>query len=129
MLKKAKKELPKNIESKKRFKLPYVDIKKEGKKTIIKNFRKIAKHIHRDMDHMAKYLYSSTGASGYVSNGKLFLNRDVKRNRLIQVVKNYVDDYVICEECGKADTEIKKEDKITRIKCTACGAVKTLKGV
>lgn len=129
MLKKAKKELPEVAEKEKRFKIPYVDIKKEGKKTIIKNFSKLTKHINREKDHLAKYLYSSSGASGYVSGRRLILNSDIKKSRLIQLVKDYVNDYVLCEECGKADTNLTKEGKITKIKCTACGAVKTLKGV
>jgi len=29
---------------------------------------------------------------------------------------------VLCPECKKPDTQLKKEDRITTIKCSACGA-------
>lgn len=129
MLEKAKKELPKNIEKKERFKLPYLKVEKEGKKTVIKNFKEVSNKLQRDIEHISKFLYKTTGASGYIDNGKLYLNSSVETKRLVQLLKDYADTYVICDECGKADTTMSKEGKITTIKCTACGAVKTMKGV
>ena len=31
-------------------------------------------------------------------------------------------EFVICKECGKPDTELKKENRLNFINCLACGA-------
>ena len=37
-------------------------------------------------------------------------------------IQQYAEEFVICPTCKKPDTILKKEERITTIKCMACGA-------
>ncbi|MBU2104898.1 MAG: translation initiation factor IF-2 subunit beta, partial [Nanoarchaeota archaeon] len=43
-------------------------------------------------------------------------------------IEQYVGEFVLCKECGKPDTELKKEDRLTFIHCLACGAKHSVRG-
>ncbi|MFW6225798.1 MAG: translation initiation factor IF-2 subunit beta, partial [bacterium] len=36
--------------------------------------------------------------------------------------RKYAEEFVLCPECGKPDTELIKEEGITKLHCLACGA-------
>ena len=38
------------------------------------------------------------------------------------IIKSYVEDYVICSECGKPDTRLVKDDRVMILRCDACGS-------
>ena len=38
------------------------------------------------------------------------------------VFEQYAKEFVICKECGKPDTQIEKEDRLSFLHCLACGA-------
>ena len=38
------------------------------------------------------------------------------------IIKSYVEDYVICSECGKPDTRLVKDDRVMLLRCDACGS-------
>jgi translation initiation factor 2 subunit 2 len=42
--------------------------------------------------------------------------------KINQKVEQYVKEFVLCKECGKPDTELSKEDRMSFVKCLACGA-------
>ena len=44
-----------------------------------------------------------------------------------QRIAEYIKEYVICRECGKPDTDIKKENDFFVMKCQACGARRSFK--
>ena len=37
------------------------------------------------------------------------------------IIKSYIEDYVICSECGKPDTRLVKDDRVMLLRCDACG--------
>jgi translation initiation factor 2 subunit 2 len=105
-----------------RFEIPKVEGHFEGKKTIINNFFQIASHIRRNPEHFQKFMLRELAASGQKDGDRLILNMNVPSAKMNQKVEQYVKEFVLCGECGKPDTELLKEDRLTFVHCLACGA-------
>ena len=122
MLEKAYNELPEIRVSKKRFEMPKVDSTVSGNTTYILNFTQIANYLNRDPKHMVKFFSRELAAPGGVQGTKAMFVGKFSGRRLQEVLENYVNEYVICKQCGHADTKLVKEDRITFIECMACNA-------
>ena len=105
-----------------RFEIPKVEGHFEGKKTIITNFSQIASIFRRNPDHLQKFLLKELAASGQKEGDRLILNIKVPSSRINQKIEEYANEFVICRECKKPDTELIREDRITFMHCLACGA-------
>jgi translation initiation factor 2 subunit 2 len=105
-----------------RFEIPKVEGHFEGKKTIITNFLQIASHLRRSPEHFQKFMLRELAASGQMEGDRLILNMTVPSAKINQKVEQYVKEFVLCDQCGKPDTELVKEDRFSFIKCLACGA-------
>jgi translation initiation factor 2 subunit 2 len=110
-----------------RFEVPKVMGQVEGKNTIITNIKQIADYLRRDMDHLAKYLQKELATSGKIDNERLILNTKLNSQKVNERVINYAKDFVICNECGKPDTEVISEKGIKSKHCLACGAKSPIK--
>jgi len=105
-----------------RFEFPKAEGHFEGKKTIITNFCQIVSIFRRNPEHLQKFLLKELAASGQKEGDRLVLNIKVPSSRINQKIEEYANEFVICKECSKPDTELMREDRITFIKCMACGA-------
>ena len=105
-----------------RFEIPEVKGHIEGKKTILTNFFQIASHIRRKPEHLQKFLLKELATSGYVVGDKLILNNKIPSAKINAKIEQYVKEFVLCRECNKPDTEIIKEDRMSFLRCLACGA-------
>jgi len=107
-----------------RFEIPKVEGYFEGKKTVISNFSQIASHIRRSPEHFQKFLLKELAAAGQKEGDKLILNIKVPSTKINQKVGEYVNEFVLCKECKKPDTELVREpqNRMTFINCLACGA-------
>ena len=113
---------PENLGSSKRFEIPKIEGHFEGRKTILTNFFQVAEHIRRKPEHFQKFLLKELAASGQKESDRLVLNMKVPSAKINQKIESYAKEFVICKECGKPDTELKKEDRLKFIHCLACGA-------
>jgi translation initiation factor 2 subunit 2 len=128
MLDEAYSKIPQVISSKERFEIPQVKGHIEGTKTLITNFSQIVKTINRDQAHVLKYLQKELATPGIVlPNGTLQLGSKVSSANINQKIEEYVKAYVICEECGKPDSELIKKDDVWLLKCNACGATRPVR--
>ncbi len=105
-----------------RFEIPKIEGHYEGKKTILANFMQIASHLRRKPEHIQKFLLRELATSGNREGDKLMVNNKIQREKIDQKIEQYVKEFVLCKECGKPDTEIVKEDRLTFLRCLACGA-------
>jgi translation initiation factor 2 subunit 2 len=105
-----------------RFEIPKVEGHAEGTKTIITNLPQIASHIRRDLSHLLKFLLKELATSGTLKGNILTLQRKIASVKINEKIKEYTDEFVICKECKKPDTELIKQDKFLFIHCSACGA-------
>lgn len=111
-----------------RFEIPKIEGHFEGKKTILTNFFQIASHIRRKPEHFQKFMLRELAASGQREGDRLILNIKVPSAKINQKIEQYVKEFVLCNECGKPDTELTKEDRLTFIHCLACGAKHSVRG-
>lgn len=118
----AYKKIKKVESSSERFEIPKVEGHFEGKKTILTNFYQIASYIRRNPEHFQKFMLKELAASGQREGDRLVLNNKVPSAKINQKIEQYVKEFVLCRECGKPDTELSKEDRLTFIRCMACGA-------
>ena len=105
-----------------RFEIPKVEGHIEGKKTILTNFFQIASHIRREPEHFQKFILKELATSGQKEGDRLVLNNKIPSAKINSKIEQYVKEFVICKECGKPDTELKKENRLTTLHCLACGA-------
>jgi translation initiation factor 2 subunit 2 len=122
MLEKGREEIPEDVFENERFEIPEAETQKDGSKTIIRNFKKIAATFGRDQTHLSKFLLGEMGTAGHIDGGELILNGNFRRGAINRKIKEYADTFVLCSECGKPDTKKVKEKGIELLKCEACGA-------
>jgi translation initiation factor 2 subunit 2 len=113
----------KKVESKNdRFEIPKVEGHLEGKKTILTNFFQIASYLRRNPEHFQKFLLKELATSGQKENDRLVFNNKIQSSKINEKILQYAKEFVICRECGKPDTELSKDDRISIMNCLACGA-------
>jgi len=123
LLKRARERLPESVFEKERFEIPKVRGHIEGNKTVISNFVQIAGILRRPVEHLLKFILRELATPGEVKrSGLLVLGSKVAASRINEKIRQYAYTFVLCPDCGKPDTEIKKEGDFSFLKCTACGA-------
>ena len=123
LLKRAIERLPQSVFEKERFEIPKVRGHLEGNKTVITNFLQIANVLRRPPEHMLKYVLKELATPGEITrSGLLVLGAKLAATRINEKVKQYTHEFVLCPDCGKPDTEIKKEGDFSFMKCSACGS-------
>lgn len=127
LLDSAYKKLPKVNKVVERFEVPKVLGHIQGNKTIIINFFKIVDILRRDPQHLLKYLLRELASPGIIEGQRLVLGRKISSKLINDKIEQYTNDFVLCPECKKPDTVLKKEERVLTIKCMACGAKHTVK--
>lgn len=127
LLKKAKESIETSRVSEDRFKLPEAEIFYEGNTTVIRNFDKISDAVNREPDQILKYLLGGLGTAGERDGGRVVFQGKIPANTIQNKIKDYINIYVICSECGRPDTHMVKKGRTTMIRCDACGAIHPLK--
>jgi len=122
MLKEGREELPDEVFEGSRFEIPEAQTQKQGNKTVITNFAEIADTLGRDEKHLSKYMLGELGTAGHVDGRELTLQGKFRRGLVNDKIEAYCEQFVICDECNRPDTTIKKEKGVTMMKCQACGA-------
>ena len=122
LLKRAESKIPKKILQKERFEIPPVKGHIEGTKTIITNFSQIASTLHRDQQHLLKYLLRELAAPGNINGQRLILGKKISSSLINEKIEKYANEFVICKDCKKPDTHLLKEGRVLMLKCTACGS-------
>lgn len=128
MIERAYKLMPAQALKKERFELPRLETLIQGSKTIVKNFGPAMKTINRDPKHGMKFFTREFAVPIAFADGKLAMNGKFSEDVIGKSFKNYIEQYVLCHECGKPDTRILEQQAgIKILKCDACGASKPVK--
>ncbi len=128
LLKRAQERMPESVHEIERFEIPKIRGHFEGNKTIISNFQQISQILRRPIEHLLKFLLKQLATPGEIQkSGLLILGAKISASRINQKIREYAITFVLCPQCGKPDTEIKKEENINVLKCTACGAKQSIK--
>lgn len=128
LLGRAREDLPEEISSHDRFTVPDVDAFTEGNTTIVKNFENIADKINREPEKLLKFMLRELGTAGEMEENRVVFKGKINPKKIEEKLGDYIEKFVLCSECGRPDTHLVKEDRITIIKCDACGAHRPIKG-
>lgn len=110
-----------------RLKVPEPEIIYEGKATIIRNFQDIADLLNRPSKSIMKHFTRELGIGVSEDGRRLIINKKVESNIVQEKIKDYMETYVLCYECGSPDTDIQRVGRIDVMVCKACGAQHSLK--
>ncbi len=105
-----------------RFEIPRANALVEGKKTILNNFKIICSYIRRNHEHVLKYLLRELATPGTLKGDRLIMQKRTSGEMIDSKIKNYVEEFVICKECKKPDTELVRQESFYFVHCLACGA-------
>lgn len=126
-LERALERLPDIRREDERFVVPKPVVSIEGKTTILENFSSIADTLNRSEEHLMKYLLRELGTAGKIEGGRAIFQGRFQAEDIGEQINSYVEEYVLCSECGKPDTQLVKSDRILMLKCEACGAHRPVK--
>jgi len=105
-----------------RFEIPKIEGHIEGTKTILTNYQQVVSYLRRNQDHLLKYLLKELATSGSIKNNRVIFQRKISSSKINEKIEDYAKEFVLCSQCGKPDTELKKEKTHASLNCLACGA-------
>ena len=121
-LERAMSRLPASRGTEDRFVIPQPKIFYEGKTTVLENFASIADALNRDPDHLMKFILQEMGTAGKIEGQHAVFQGRFTEQNLERHIDSYVQEYVICSECHRPDTQLIRSDRVLMLKCEACGA-------
>ncbi len=127
LFERARKKLPEKVFEQSRFEIPEIRSVIEGNKTFIVNIREVLERINREENHFLKFMAGELAASVTMEGARAVFAGKHAKVTLQTLLERYVKEYVICEECGKPDTQFITETRILRKRCDACGATTSVK--
>ena len=128
LLKRAQAKLPKEKSTGERFEIPRVRSFIQGRtRTIIPNFKEITNALNRNPQHLMKFLTNEMATAGNLEETRVTFQGKFTNDTFEHLLKNYIDNFVICPVCNRPDTEIVKEKRFSFLKCQACGAKSSVK--
>ena len=106
-----------------RFEVPDPEVREEGNVTVYENFQSTCSRLGREDDHVMKFLQNDLGTSGHIDeSGRARLTGEFDAGRIEASIDEYVDEFVLCSECGLPDTQLEREQGALLLRCEACGA-------
>lgn len=105
-----------------RFEIPKVKGHIEGNKTILTNFLQICSILRRKPEHLAKFLSRELAVLIVTEGDRVIFNRKLNSAKINGKIEEYANEFVICSECKKPDTELVKQGTFLFMQCLACGA-------
>lgn len=93
----------------------------QNKRTCITNFEDICQKMNRSLDHVKTYFDKELSiTSSLNANNNLIIVGIFHENKIMSILKQYIDNYLLCHQCKSCLTEIIKENRLQFIKCNKC---------
>lgn len=106
-----------------RFDVPAPNVRQEGNVSVYENFQSTVDRLGREEDHVMKFLQNEMGTSGHIDeSGRARLTGSFSDRRITEALDAYVEEFVLCSECGLPDTKLVREQGAILLQCEACGA-------
>ena len=121
--------IPKAVFEKERFKIPEAETNVTGNRTTIKNFKAIVNALNREPEHLIKYLLRELGVAGNMDGNQAVFQGKFSKAAVDDRIKRYVEEFVLCRECGGPDTKLVRKDRVHILRCEACGARAAVRSV
>lgn len=115
------------------FILPKPELIKDTTRVIWKNIKTFLKRTQTPPEHLEKFISQETGKkinwfSHSISDGIIIHERKIYENDIINLMKKYVDLYILCNICKNSQTEMHRNVEIKKyyIKCNHCNSSYTV---
>jgi len=122
LLERARAKLPPVRAGGERFVVPEPDVMTDGRNTVIRNLTEITSVLRREPEHLVGHLAREFGCPGVVELPRGVFKSRLTKEAISARIREYTAKYVICSECKRPDTHLKKEGRLTLLVCEACGA-------
>jgi translation initiation factor 2 beta subunit (eIF-2beta)/eIF-5 len=109
-----------------RYKMPRLIIIHRKGHTIIENIDEISKSLNRSPNEMMKMFSQNLGTSMNMKNKSVPGIHTFEQ--LNDHLRDYIDNYILCSDCGNPETQYAKIKNQLAIKCSACSGVTKLDG-
>lgn len=129
LLDRALEQVPKAVFESSRFQIPEAEVAIVGNRTILRNFRGIASALNREPEHLIKYLLRELGVAGNIEGTQAIFQGKFLNTAVDERIRRYVEEFVLCRECGKPDTRLERHERIYILRCEACGARASVRSV
>jgi translation initiation factor 2 subunit 2 len=115
-------KLPEKAKEKARFEMPKLEAFQQGSSTIVPNFVDVAETLRRDPKHLMKYLCKESATQATIEGKRLVMKGKFRDTQLNGRLQSYANEYVLCKECKKPDTDFIAQGGVQFVRCEACGA-------
>jgi translation initiation factor 2 subunit 2 len=122
MLNRAYEQLPEQLEEQDRFQIPRARVSRQGRRSVIMNFTEIAEGLQRDTEHLLKFLLKETATRGNYDGTRVVFQGRFTQDSIRNLIEIYTNKYIICPVCGRPDTHVVRDKRLSFLQCDACGA-------
>ena len=122
MLSRAYENLPDVVAEVDRFQIPRAIVRRQGRRSVIQNFKEIAERLQRPPEHLLKFLLRETATRGNFDGDKVVFQGRFNADSIRNLIEIYTKKYVVCPVCGRPDTNVVREKRLSFLQCDACGA-------
>jgi translation initiation factor 2 subunit 2 len=122
LLERAYSKIPPMVSKIDRFEILSPNSAVIGNRTIIQNFRDVCDRIHRDQQHLLRFLSKELATAGTIEGSHAIFQGKFLSSLLERLVERYVNEFVLCPVCHQPDTKITREGRFHFLVCDACGA-------
>ncbi len=105
-----------------RLSMPDPNAQKDGAFTRLTNLGEISDTLDREAEHLHRFIQRELGTNGKFQNGRGRYNGNFSASEFDAAISSYVEEYVLCSECGLPDTRLVRENRTPMLRCDACGA-------
>ncbi|TFF92495.1 translation initiation factor IF-2 subunit beta [Candidatus Thorarchaeota archaeon] len=131
LLDRARSQVPEDAfkKSGERFQVPDVQLIVQGNRSIWQNFQEIVNVLNRPGKEVLKFVSGQLATAGTIEGSNAIFNGKFSEYMVEEMLRRYIDSYVICPVCGRPDTNIIKEQSAYYLHCSACGARTSIRPV
>lgn len=104
-----------------RYKMPALAVRKQTNCVVIDNLTTVSKSLQRPAKMILKYFGMKLGT--HVSVDKAAVNGTFSPSELQIALQEFIDQYVLCTDCGNPETQITLKKKKYSMSCKACGCI------
>lgn len=122
MLDKAYEQLPEQTISFERFNIPRAIVRRQGRRSVIVNFKEIADELRRSPEHLLNFFKNETATRANFDGTRAVFQGRFNYDTIRNLIEIYTNKYIICPVCNRPDTHLLKDKRLLFLQCEACGA-------
>lgn len=106
-----------------RYKMPKMILVKQRNKYCVDNFDEVCKSLHRDPAIVKDFMKRKLGVNLQYKDGKIYTTAPLDYEAYLDILKDFIDDYVLCDNCDLPETVAIVKNKKIKLFCDCCSHV------